>query len=122
MVVIEHDEARAGARRRRVSNPHPSHRQASGATRPRVARTRIPSVNFTVTARASARRFAYQHASVLNALDQGMSLIAAGMADVRVVDGSGLARTPADLYRQLFGESGGGRVELAAGEDGIHRG
>lgn len=62
-------------------------------------------MSFTVTARASARRFAYQHASLLNALDQGMSLIAAGMADVLIADGSGSARTPADLYRHLFGGS-----------------
>lgn len=62
-------------------------------------------MSFTVTALVSARRFVYQHASVLNALDQGMSLIAAGMTDVLIADGSGLARTPADLYRALFGES-----------------
>ncbi|GJE53353.1 hypothetical protein GOFOIKOB_6432 [Methylobacterium tardum] len=59
-------------------------------------------MNFTVSARLSARRFAYQHASVLTALDQGMSLIAAGMADVTITDGSGRARTPAALYRSLF--------------------
>ncbi|WP_457106950.1 hypothetical protein [Methylobacterium sp. P5_C11] len=59
-------------------------------------------MNFTVTARLSARRFAYQHASVLTALDQGMSLIAAGMADVAITDGGGQARTPAALYRALF--------------------
>ena len=59
-------------------------------------------MNFTVSARLSARRFAYQHASVLTALDQGMSLIAAGMADVTITDGSGRARTPAALYRFLF--------------------
>ncbi|MGT2486237.1 hypothetical protein ACU4GA_10230 [Methylobacterium oryzae CBMB20] len=46
-------------------------------------------MHFTVTARLSARRFAYQHASVLTALDQGMSLIAAGMAEVTITDGSG---------------------------------
>ncbi len=62
-------------------------------------------MSFTVTARESARRFAYQHASLLNALDQGMSLIAAGMADVLIADGSAPARTPADLYRHLFGGS-----------------
>lgn len=60
-------------------------------------------MSFTVTARLSARRFTYQHASVLNALDQGMSLIAAGMADVRIADASGRARTPAALYQSLFG-------------------
>ena len=56
-------------------------------------------MNFTL----SARRFAYQHASVLSALDQGMSLIAAGMADVTITDGNGRARTPAALYQSLFG-------------------
>ncbi|MCJ2049473.1 hypothetical protein [Methylobacterium sp. J-070] len=64
-------------------------------------------MSFTVTARESARRFAYQHASLLNALDQGMSLMAAGMADVRIADGSGATRTPADLYRHLFGDRSG---------------
>ncbi|MDQ7762045.1 hypothetical protein [Xanthomonas sontii] len=34
-----------------------------------------------------------------------MSLITAGMADVLIADGSGSARTPADLYRHLFGGS-----------------
>jgi 3-oxoacyl-(acyl-carrier-protein) synthase len=61
-------------------------------------------VSFTVTARASARRFAYQHASLLNALDQGMSLIAAGMADVRIADGDGLAHSPAELYQRMFSD------------------
>jgi hypothetical protein len=60
-------------------------------------------MNFTVSARLSARRFAYQHASVLAALDQGMSLIAAGMADVTITDGNGRARTPAAVYQSLFG-------------------
>jgi hypothetical protein len=59
-------------------------------------------MNFTVSARLSARRFVYQHASVLAALDQGMSLIAAGMADVTITDGGGRARTPAAVYRSLF--------------------
>lgn len=59
-------------------------------------------MNFTVSAHLSARRFAYQHASVLTALDQGMSLIAAGMVDVTITDGSGRVRTPAALYRSLF--------------------
>lgn len=60
-------------------------------------------MNFTVSARLSARRFAYQHASVLAALDQGMSLIAAGMADVTITDGDGRSRTPAAMYQSLFG-------------------
>ena len=60
-------------------------------------------MQFTVSARNAARRFAYQHASVLNALDQGMSLIAAGMAEVTITDGSGQVRSPAALYQSLFG-------------------
>ncbi|MCJ2085998.1 hypothetical protein MKK88_08310 [Methylobacterium sp. E-005] len=60
-------------------------------------------MNFTVSARIAARRFAYQHASVLTALDQGMSLIAAGMADVTITDGNGRTRSPAALYQSLFG-------------------
>jgi hypothetical protein len=62
-------------------------------------------VSFTVTAHRSARTFVYQHVSMLNALDQSMSLIAAGMADVRIADGDGLDWVPADLYRHLFGGS-----------------
>ena len=60
-------------------------------------------MQFTVSARIAARRFAYQHASILNALDQGMSLIAAGMAEVTITDGSGRVRSPAALYQSLFG-------------------
>ncbi|MCJ2066301.1 hypothetical protein MKK63_26915 [Methylobacterium sp. J-088] len=71
-------------------------------------------MNFTVSARVSARRFAYQHASVLNALDQGMSLIAAGMADVTITDGSGRTRSPAALYHSLFGGSRAGAPQGAA--------
>ena len=58
-------------------------------------------MHFTVTARLSARPFAYQHASVLTALDQGMSLIAAGMAEVTITDRSGEARPPAPLCQSL---------------------
>ncbi|ONF45640.1 hypothetical protein, partial [Methylobacterium radiotolerans] len=67
-------------------------------------------------ARLSARRFAYQHASVLTALDQGMSLIAAGMAEVTIKDGSGEARTPAALYQSLFGAPGPLRRHPAHGQ------
>jgi hypothetical protein len=62
-------------------------------------------VSFTVTAHTFARRFVYQHVSMLNALDQSMSLIAAGMADVRIADGNGLDWVPADLYSHVFGGS-----------------
>jgi hypothetical protein len=60
-------------------------------------------VSFTITARVAARRIAFQHTSLLNALDQGMSLIAAGMVDVLIADADGLARSPLDLYRRMFG-------------------
>jgi hypothetical protein len=60
-------------------------------------------VSFTVTARVAARRIAFQHISLLNALDQGMSLIAAGMVDVLIADADGLARSPLDLYQHMFG-------------------
>lgn len=73
-------------------------------------------MSFTVTAHVSARQFAYQHASLLTALDQGMSLIAAGMTDVLIADVSGLAKTPADLYRNLFGESIGEGVRAVEGQ------
>lgn len=63
-------------------------------------------MNFTVSARSAARRFAYQHASVLTALDQGMSLIAAGMADVTITDADGRTRSPAALYQSLFERAG----------------
>jgi len=73
-------------------------------------------MNFTVSARLSARRFAYQHASILTALDQGMSLIAAGMADVTIMDGSGRTRTPAALYRSLFEPSRAAPVRVGTGQ------
>jgi hypothetical protein len=60
-------------------------------------------MQFTVTARRSARGYAYQHASVLSALDQGMSLVAAGMSDVTITDGNGRAKSPSALYQALFG-------------------
>lgn len=62
-------------------------------------------MNFTVTARVSARRFVFQHASILNALDHGMSLSAAGMADVRITDIGGIAWTPGALYQSMFGQN-----------------
>lgn len=75
-------------------------------------------MNFTVSARLSARRFAYQHASVLNALDQGMSLVAAGLSDVMITDGDGRVRTPAALYQTLFaaGCAGPNPLRSAAGQ------
>lgn len=46
-----------------------------------------------------------------------MSLIAAGMTDVLIADGNGLGRTPADLYRHLFG--GGSTEKARASEERI---
>jgi hypothetical protein len=60
-------------------------------------------VNFTVTARISAQRFSHHYNSMLDALEQGLSLQASGLADVRIVDGNGHARTPAAIYQLLFG-------------------
>lgn len=71
-------------------------------------------MHFTVSARVAARRFAYQHASVLTALDQGMSLIAAGMADVTITDGSGRTRSPGALYQSLFGAARAGALQAGA--------
>ena len=71
-------------------------------------------MNFTVSARLSARRFAYQHASVLTALDQGMSLVAAGLADVTITDGDGRVRTPSALYQALFDAGRAGPVRVSA--------
>jgi hypothetical protein len=68
----------------------------------RVTTSGSSSLSFTVTAHVSARRFVYQHTSLLNALDQGLSLIAAGMADVRIADGDGLTHPPAELYQRMF--------------------
>ncbi|MFD0933767.1 hypothetical protein [Methylobacterium trifolii] len=60
-------------------------------------------MSFTVCARVSARRFVYQHGSMLSALDRGLSLLTAGMSDVQIVDGNGRTQTPAALYQSLFG-------------------
>lgn len=60
-------------------------------------------MNFTVTARVSAQRFSHHYNSMLDALEQGLSLQASGLSDVRIVDGDGHARTPAAIYQLLFG-------------------
>lgn len=68
-------------------------------------------MNFTVTARTQTSETIFHHASLLNAITQGMSLSASGKADVHIVDGDGRARTPAELFRLMFG---GGGVESAS--------
>lgn len=60
-------------------------------------------MRFTVTARSSTGAIVFEHASLLNALAQAMSMSASGMTEVRIADGSGPAHTPADLYRSMFG-------------------
>jgi hypothetical protein len=60
-------------------------------------------VNYTVTARCAVGRRDHGHASLLSALDQAMSLIAAGLTEVAIIDGDGRARTPGALYQALFG-------------------
>ena len=63
-------------------------------------------MNFTVTARTQTGETIFHHASLLNAISQGMSLSASGKADVHIVDGDGRVRTPAELFRLMFGGSG----------------
>ncbi len=60
-------------------------------------------MNFIIEARVSARRFSYHRSTLLSALEHGMSLQAAGMADVRIIDGCGCERSPAEVQQLLFG-------------------
>lgn len=60
-------------------------------------------VNYTVTARCTVGRRDHRHASLLAALDQAMSLSAAGLSEVAIIDGDGRSVTPGALYRTLFG-------------------
>jgi len=60
-------------------------------------------VNYIVTARCAAGRRDHRHASLLSALDQAMSLVAAGRSEVAIIDGDGRSRTPGALYQALFG-------------------
>jgi signal recognition particle GTPase len=59
-------------------------------------------VSFTVHARVSLRALSYQHGSILSALEQGLSLLTAGMSDVRIVDAGGRSHSPMALYAQLY--------------------
>ena len=60
-------------------------------------------MHYTVIARCAAGRRAHEHASVLRALDQALSLAAAGHTDVAIIDGDGRSRSPGALYQALFG-------------------
>ncbi|MCJ2125700.1 hypothetical protein [Methylobacterium sp. J-077] len=64
-------------------------------------------MNFSVTARTPTSESIFHHISLLNAICQGMSLSASGKVDVRIVDGNGLSRTPAESFRLMFGGSVG---------------
>lgn len=61
-------------------------------------------MSFTVRARVSARQFSFEQGSMLGALDQSLSLITAGMSDVRIVDAEGRVHSPASLHQLLFGQ------------------
>lgn len=60
-------------------------------------------MNFSVTARVSTQQFSHHYNSMIDALDQGLSLQASGLSDVRIVDNNGHARTPSAIYQLLFG-------------------
>ena len=60
-------------------------------------------MSFTVHARISLRALSYQHGSIVGALEQGLSLLTAGMSDVRIVDAAGRSHNPMVLYAELFG-------------------
>ncbi|WP_455989297.1 hypothetical protein [Methylorubrum extorquens] len=60
-------------------------------------------MSFIIEARVSARRFSYHRSTLLRALEHGMSLQAAGMADVQIIDGCGCERSPAEVQQLLFG-------------------
>lgn len=63
-------------------------------------------MSFTVSARVSDRRFSFHHSSILSAVDQGWSLMVAGMTEVLITDAAGRAHCPHSLHRHLFGGPG----------------
>lgn len=71
-------------------------------------------MSFTVHARISLRALSYQHGSIVSALEQGLSLLTAGMSDVRIVDASGRSHNPTVLYARLFGPRSAAIVEADA--------
>ena len=75
-------------------------------------------MSFTVRARVSARQFSFQHHSMLGALDQSLSLLVAGMAEVRIVDAEGRVHTPSALQALLFGTRSA-RQNAVAGYSGL---
>ena len=61
------------------------------------------SVSFTVSAGTPSQVYSWQHGSMMSALEQGLSLLTAGMDDVRIVDSEGRSHSPATLYQRMFG-------------------
>ncbi|MGV7030506.1 hypothetical protein [Methylobacterium symbioticum] len=59
-------------------------------------------MSLTVSARVDGRPVFFQHVSMIGALDQAMTLLAAGMSDVVIADGGGQVSTPAIAYQSLF--------------------
>lgn len=76
-------------------------------------------MSFTVHARISLRALSYQHGSIVGALEQGLSLLTAGMSDVRIVDAGGRSHTPTALYAQLFGPRAAAAVPTVEAEPAI---
>jgi hypothetical protein len=60
-------------------------------------------VSFTVSARVSDRCFSFRHSSILGAVEQGWSLMTAGMTEVRITDVAGRVHCPNALHQHLFG-------------------
>ncbi|KQO71150.1 MULTISPECIES: hypothetical protein [unclassified Methylobacterium] len=60
-------------------------------------------MSFTVSARVLERCFSFRHSSVLGAVEQGWSLMIAGMTEVRITDASGRVHCPNALHQHLFG-------------------
>jgi hypothetical protein len=59
-------------------------------------------VSVTVRALHNQRDHAYQHGSVFQAIEHGMSLLSAGAGQVRIVDSTGREHCPLGLYRALL--------------------
>ncbi|WP_204165200.1 hypothetical protein [Methylobacterium radiodurans] len=72
-------------------------------------------MSLTVSARVDGRPVFFQHVSMIGALDQAMTLLAAGMSDVLIADRDGQVSTPAMAYRSLF-EPPAKRARIGSGD------
>lgn len=70
-------------------------------------------MSFTVSARVSERCFSFRHSSILGAVEQGWSLMIAGMTEVRITDASGRVHCPNALHQHMFGPRGPALPEAA---------